>query len=63
MTGRQKREAKKNADKMRNYNPNTEAISREIEADGQMISDTVAEAKARGIKVAQILRERRGITI
>lgn len=60
MTGKQKREAKKNADKMRNaVGPSMESTRREAEADAQMIRETVAEAKARGISTAQVLRERR----
>lgn len=53
--------AKKKGDKMRNATgPSMESMRREAEADAEMIRDTVAEAKRRGVLVAQVIRERRG---
>jgi len=53
-----KAQAKKQADKMRNVNYNIDATNREAQADAEMIRETVAEAKRRGIPTAQVIRER-----
>lgn len=56
-----KAQAKKHADKMRNATgPNIKTMKKDAETDAQMIRETVAEAKRRGITTAQVLRERRG---